>query len=119
MVQQRWQLIEKKIDEFTLLTDVSQKKKAATNIYKQFVFDFDVYSGVYTVYPFLLAAYRQSFVLYRGILRHLPRESLRRMNTEFTKFRKRYEKYRRDRWGVDHWARYLPVELLNIIDSFM
>jgi len=118
------QMIQKKVRQNELMTDVNQQINLVTKIYKQLIFEFAAFSSVHRTFlsrNFLSTFYRQSFVLHQDSLCKVARENLRlcRMITIFTRYRKMYEKYRYDRWGVKHWARYLPVELLNIIDSFV
>lgn len=108
--------IHEDIRKCNIMTDVSARINAVTKIYKKLSFEFDTF---YTCSRFLHTAYRMSFMLFKDAMILRNRENLGKMQIEFTKYRNRYEKRRSNLWGIRNWNTYLPLDIINIIDTFL
>lgn len=101
---------------FQLMTDADRRINALTQLYKKLAFKFDVF---YCESTFLRSAYRHTFLLFRDALALKDRDKLNQMRKEFSKYRRRYEKRRHHLWCVKNWKVILPIDIINIIDTFM
>ena len=108
--------IHEDINKYQLLTDVDARINSLIQIYKKLSFEFDTF---YTCSSFLHTAYQFTFKIFKDALTLRNRENLGKMQMAFTKYRKRYEKRRTILWGISKWTKYLPLDIINMIETFL
>jgi hypothetical protein len=118
----------KKMLDIQLHCNDDSGDKQIQNILKMYktINEYFYYFAIYSSYnKFLKISYRKKFNLLEDIMnKKIPSKIkntllIKKIKNEFIILRKKYEQYRIELWGLDKWKKYLPLELVNYIDSYL